>query len=225
MYSKIILNKFIEHKNSGRISKPDGIADIYNADETAHVEFSLRIEDDKIKYCQFRAQANPYIVAACSTMTELVAGSDINEITITADQVRAELEDNSNIDIEFCFECLRLAVQDYFESTGKVKKERKSKKAEEVASEPKLQDILNLLNTPIEEKKDEVVSENIEEVVDELNNEETIQNEEIAQEEKEESANKNLSGLGLSNDDFIFDDDDMLDFGVDFLAMNKNDKK
>ena len=44
MYSKVVLNIFNNPDNAGRISKPDGIADMYNEDQTAHIEFSLRVE-------------------------------------------------------------------------------------------------------------------------------------------------------------------------------------
>ncbi|MBR1988184.1 MAG: iron-sulfur cluster assembly scaffold protein [Clostridia bacterium] len=212
MYNKIILNKFIEHKNSGRISKPDGIADIYNADETAHVEFSLRIENENIANCQFRAQANPYIIAVCSTIADLVAGSDINEVMVTPQQIKDELQDNSDIDIDFCFDCLRLAIDDYFESNHKEKKIRKPKKTEESSAEPKLVDILNLLNNSIDEsqEKTDIFESQEEDIVE--------SKEEIKKEEM-------ISNLGLNDDDFIFDDDDMLDFGVDFMTLKNSDKK
>ena len=214
MYNKIILNKFIEHKNSGRISKPDGIADIYNADETAHVEFSLRVENEKITNCQFRAQANPYIIAVCSTISDLVADSDINDVNITANQVKEELQDDFNTDIEFCFDCLRLAIDDYFESTGKEKKEPK-KKVETASTEPKLEDILNLLNKPVEEtEQEEILDDKFEEAIIE----DIVEN-------KDDNQDNVLSNLGLDEDDFIFDDDDMLDFGVDFMTLKKTDKK
>ncbi len=219
MYNKIILNKFIEHKNSGRISKPDGIADIYDSDETSHVEFSLRVENDIITNCQFRAQANPYIIAVCSTISDLVAGSDINSVDITPQQVKDELQDDSDTDINFCFECLRLAIDDYFESNNKEKKAPKIKKVEETQPEPKLQDILNLLNTPIEEtQEEETIGQ------DEVN--EAVEVKEQVIETKEEiKQNDVLTNLGLDDDDFIFDDDDMLDFGVDFMTLKNKDKK
>ncbi len=208
MYNKIILNKFIEHKNSGRISKPDGIADIYNADETAHVEFSLRVENDKITNCQFRAQANPYVIAVCSTISDMVADKDINTVHITPEQVKDELQDNSNTEIDFCFDCLCLAIDDYFESNKKEKKEPKIKQVEETPVEPKLQDILNLLNNPIEEQKEEV-------------SDEVKADDEIIEKASKET---NLKDLGLNDEDFIFDDDDMLDFGVDFMTLKNKDK-
>ena len=43
MYSKKVLNIFSNPANAGRIMKPDGIASLSNMEETANVEFSLRI--------------------------------------------------------------------------------------------------------------------------------------------------------------------------------------
>jgi len=113
MYSKIILNLFNNPKNAGRISKPDGIADTYNIDSTAHVEFSLRIENGIITDCKFRAQANPYIIAICSTMTTMAKGKMMSMLFIDSYSVKQELEDESAIDIEFCIDCLKMAIQDY----------------------------------------------------------------------------------------------------------------
>ena len=51
MYSNEVLKIFANPSNPGRISKPDGIADLYNQDGTSHVEFSLRIESGIITEC------------------------------------------------------------------------------------------------------------------------------------------------------------------------------
>ncbi len=122
MYNDIIMNIFSNPKNAGRISKPDGIADMYNEDETAHVEFSLRIESGIIMQCKFRAQANPYIIAVCSKITEMVTGRMANMLFIDELSVKKALEDDSEIDIEFCLDCLRAAVRDYQEKLEKSSK-------------------------------------------------------------------------------------------------------
>ena len=122
MYSKIVLNLFNNPKNSGRISKPDGIADCYNFDSTAHVEFSLRIESGIITDCKFRAQANPYIIAICSTITSMVRGKMIAMLFLDPYSIKKELGDESPYDIGFCIDCVKMAVDDYKE---KLQKERK----------------------------------------------------------------------------------------------------
>ena len=88
----IVLNLFNNPKNAGRISKPDGIADCYNEDNTAHVEFSLRIESGVITECKFRAQANPYIIAICSTITQIVKGKMISMFFIDPYSIKRELK-------------------------------------------------------------------------------------------------------------------------------------
>ena len=124
MYSNKILSLFANPKNAGRISKPDGIADCYNSDETSHVEFSLRVESGIVTDCKFRAQANPYIVAVCSAMTEMVKGRMVNMLLINALSVKENLEDNSDADIQFCLDCLNMAVIDYREKLEKPKKDK-----------------------------------------------------------------------------------------------------
>lgn len=113
MYSNKILSIFANPKNPGRISKPDGIADTYNEDGTAHVEFSLRVQSGIIMDCKFRAQASPYIVAVCSTMTEMVKGRMVNMLLLNSTSIKEELDDNSPVDIDFCIACMNSAVLDY----------------------------------------------------------------------------------------------------------------
>lgn len=122
MYSNVILRLFQNPKNTGRISKPDGIADMYNADQTAHVEFSLRVESGIITDCKFRSQANPYIVAICSTITEMVKGKMTAMLFLDPFSIKKELGDESNIDIGFCIDCVKAAVDDYKEKLAKANK-------------------------------------------------------------------------------------------------------
>ena len=126
MYSNVVLNLFNNPKNAGRISKPDGIADIYNADKTAHIEFSLRIDAGMIIECKFRAQANPYIIAICSTMTEMVQNKMIEMLFLDPYNIMTTLGDEQPIDINFCIDCMKLAVQDYKEKLEKSRKNTES---------------------------------------------------------------------------------------------------
>lgn len=119
MYSKEVLNLFANPKNAGRISKPDGIASLSNADESANVEFSLRVESGIIINCQFRAHANPYIIAICSTITEMLKGKMVAMLFLDEVGVKKTLGDESDIDISFCIECVKLAVADYKEKLEK----------------------------------------------------------------------------------------------------------
>ncbi len=136
MYSKAVLNLFNNPKNAGRISKPDGIADCYNENNTAHVEFSLRIESGIIINCQFRAQANPYIVAVCSTITQMLKGKMTAMLFLDPYSIKKELGDESPYDIGFCIDCVKLAIDDYKE---KLEKESKTNKKDNVVTEePKI---------------------------------------------------------------------------------------
>lgn len=119
MYSNKILSIFNNPKNTGRISKPDGIADTYNDDGTAHVEFSLRVQSGIITDCKFRAQASPYFIAVCSTITEMVKGRMVNMLLLNSTAIKEELDDHSPINIDFCIECINAAVIDYREKLEK----------------------------------------------------------------------------------------------------------
>lgn len=119
MYNSKVLNLFANPENAGRISKPDGIADAYNADQTAHVEFSLRVEDCNITACKFRAQANPFIIAVCSKITIFAIGVPVDEVSVTKDDIVASLGEDSDYDFTFCLDCLYQAIQDYKEKQEK----------------------------------------------------------------------------------------------------------
>lgn len=123
MYNNAILNLFNNPKNAGRISKPDGIAEMYNEDQTAHVEFSLRVDTGIIVDCKFRAQANPYIVAICSTITNMVKGKMISMFFLDPYTIKQELGLDDDINIDFCIECVLHAIQDYKEKLEKTNKE------------------------------------------------------------------------------------------------------
>ena len=122
MYSKEILSLFNNPSNAGRISKPDGIASVYNEDQTAHVEFSLRIETGIITDCNFRAQANPYYIAVCSKLASMVKGRMVAMLFLDSTTVKEQLNDTSNNNIDFCIDCIKLAVADYKEKLEKSSK-------------------------------------------------------------------------------------------------------
>lgn len=129
MISNAVLRIFNNPKNAGRISKPDGIADLYNEENTAHVEFSLRIDNGIITNCQFRAQANPYIIAICSTIANMVKGKMVSMVFVDPYSIKKELGDESPVNIDFCIDCLKNAIVDYKE---KLEKENKGKSKEMV---------------------------------------------------------------------------------------------
>ena len=122
MYSNVVLRIFNNPANAGRISKPDGIAACYNAEETAHVEFSIRVQSGIITDCKFRAQANPYITAICSTITNMVKGKMVAMIFLDPYSIKEQLGDHADLDIMFCINCGKqlpvCAVHGYFYRLG-----------------------------------------------------------------------------------------------------------
>ena len=122
MYSKVVLNVFANPKNVGRISKPDGIASNFNIDNTANVEFSMRVNGGIIQDCKFRAQANPYIIAICSTITEMVKGKMVSLLFIDQYSVTKNLGADENIDFGFCIDCVKMMIEDYSTKLEKAQK-------------------------------------------------------------------------------------------------------
>lgn len=118
MYSNEVIRLFTNPENAGRISKPDGIADSFNEDRTAHIEFSLRIENGLITLCEFRAQAEPQIIAICSKITTMIKGKPSNMLLIDGDSIVNSLK-VSQEDVNFCINCAISALQDYKEKLAK----------------------------------------------------------------------------------------------------------
>ena len=115
MYSNEVLKIFANPSNPGRISKPDGIADLFNEDKTSHVEFSIRVESGIITNCKFRAQANPYIVAICSKITEMVTGKMAVMVFLDPYTLKMAVGEDLPIDVQFCIDCFKMALDDYKE--------------------------------------------------------------------------------------------------------------
>ena len=161
------------------MKKPEGVADCYNGDNTAHVEFFLRIEAGIITDCRFRAQANPYIIAICSTISNMIKGKMVAMVFLDPYSIKKELGDESDIDINFCIDCVKLALDDYKEKLIKANKESKKEEKE-----------LNI----------EIVNEN--QMIDEvLEEKETLKNEII-----DEVDNKDEDFSDDSDNDFDFAD-------------------
>ncbi len=131
MYSNEIIKIFCNPVNTGRISKPDGIADLYNEDKTSHVEFSIRVESGIITNCQFRAQANPYIVAVCSKITEMVKGKMAVMVFLDPYSVKLEVGQDLPIDIQFCIDCFKMALNDHKDKLAKSMKVKEDVKVEQ----------------------------------------------------------------------------------------------
>ena len=195
MYSNSVLRLFNNPKNPGRISKPDGIANTYNENETAHVEFSLRIENGIITLAQFRAQANPIIVAVCSTITQMLKGQALSNIVLDSTDILKGLEIEENIDIDFCLDCVKLAVLDYKEKQEKLNKNNPKEEFQEENSE-----VVDEIPVIDEEKTEEPIAQTSEE-----------KSQIIEDEVKEKLININNTVNSFSLDDF---DDD---FGDDFF--------
>ena len=122
MYSNEVLKIFSNPLNAGRIVKAEGIAENVNADNTANVEFSLRIESNVITDAKFRAQANPYIIAVCDTIAGLIKNKKANMLSLDEFQIKSSLGENNPTDIQFCIACVKLAVNDYVEKMAKSSK-------------------------------------------------------------------------------------------------------
>ena len=162
MYSNVVLRIFNNPANAGRISKPDGIADTYNEDQTAHIEFSLRVESGILIDCKFRAQANPYIIAICSTITNMVKGKMMSMLFLDPYSIKEQLGDHADTNIMFCIDCFKMAVEDYkekLEKQGKTNNKSEDAETSEVLPEELLEEAFELTETVVQAEDDDELTD------------------------------------------------------------------
>ncbi len=78
-YTKKTMNNFLKPKNVGRISKPDGYAQIGNMVCGDQLDFFLKVEKGKIKDVKFLSFGCASNIATASVMTQKVKGMTILE--------------------------------------------------------------------------------------------------------------------------------------------------
>jgi len=78
-YTKKTLDHFLKPKNIGKISKPDGYAQIGNMVCGDQLDFFLKVEKGKIKDVKFLSFGCASNIATASVMTEKVKGMTIEE--------------------------------------------------------------------------------------------------------------------------------------------------
>ncbi|MCX6795041.1 MAG: iron-sulfur cluster assembly scaffold protein [Candidatus Falkowbacteria bacterium] len=78
-YTKKTINHFLKPQNIGKISKPDGYAQIGNMICGDQLDFFLKVEKGKIKDVKFLSFGCASNIATASILTEKVKGLTINQ--------------------------------------------------------------------------------------------------------------------------------------------------
>jgi nitrogen fixation NifU-like protein len=141
-YTKKTLDHFLKPKNIGKISKPDGYAQIGNMVCGDQLDFFLKVEKGKIKDVKFLSFGCASNIATASVMTEKVKGMTIEEAKKYAwqkivDDLGGLPQQKVHCSV-MAVQGLKKAILDYESKQGKIvktidkkKKEKKSVKVKE----------------------------------------------------------------------------------------------
>jgi len=91
-------------RNAGEMESPDAVGKACLDGRAPYMTFYLRLDGDRIVQSMFQTFGCGYSIAACSVLTELVAGKSISDaLTTTAKDLIAAL-DGVPTEKEFCAE-------------------------------------------------------------------------------------------------------------------------
>jgi NifU-like protein involved in Fe-S cluster formation len=80
MYNKKIIENFVNPKNAGKITKPEGRADY--SDDICHntVKVFLRIKKGIITDAKFKASGGPVTIASSSVLMQMIINKTVEEV-------------------------------------------------------------------------------------------------------------------------------------------------
>ncbi len=122
MYSKKVMDHFMNPRNVGEIEDADGIGQVGNAKCGDIMRMYLKIKDGVIQDVKFKTFGCGAAVATSSMATELVKGKTIDEALLVTNQAVAEALDGLPPIKMHCSnlaeEAIRAAINDYKKKNG-----------------------------------------------------------------------------------------------------------
>ena len=92
-YSEKVMDHFMNPRNVGELTEPDGIGRIGNPVCGDIMEFQIKVEDDRIADVKFKTFGCGAAIAVSSMVSELAKGKSLEEaMQITNKMVAAELD-------------------------------------------------------------------------------------------------------------------------------------
>ena len=124
MYSKTVMDHFMNPRNVGEIENPDGVGEVGNPVCGDIMKIFLKIDDNRITDAKFKTFGCGAAIASSSMATELIKGKSLEEAwEVTNKAVAEALEGLPPIKMHcsvLAEEALRSAINDYM--TKKAKK-------------------------------------------------------------------------------------------------------
>ena len=126
MYSKKILERFSNPSYAGGIRGGNGTGKVEKENEVAKIY--LVVEDGVIETAKFKAYGGVCTIAVCDVVCQLIEDGSLSDaLSISEEDIIEELgpiPENKQDSIAIALECVKLAVEDYYN-----KKEKELKKS------------------------------------------------------------------------------------------------
>ena len=123
MYSDKVLDHFLNPRNVGQLSDPDGIGQVGDPSCGDCLRIYIKVKNNRIDEICFVALGCPAAIATSSAFTELVKNKTLGEaLEITDSEVVSSLGGVPDLKVHCSTlgtEALRRAVKDYLERQGK----------------------------------------------------------------------------------------------------------
>ena len=117
MYSKKVMDHFMNPRNVGEMENPDGVGEVGNPTCGDLMKMYLRVEDNIIKEITFQTFGCGAAIATSSMMTEMAMGKTLDEAwELTRDEVAENLDGLPPIKMHcsnLSAEALQAAIKDY----------------------------------------------------------------------------------------------------------------
>lgn len=127
MYSKKILERFSNPAYAGGIRGGNGTGKVERENEVAKIYLQVD-EDGTIKTAKFKAYGGVCTIAVCDVVCSLIEDGSLSDaLALSEEDIVEELGSipaNKQDSIAIALECVKLAVEDYYD-----KKEKELKKA------------------------------------------------------------------------------------------------
>jgi len=132
VYSEKVMDHFMNPRNVGEITDPDGIGEVGNPVCGDMMAFYIKVDDDHLSDVKFKTFGCGAAIAVSSMVSEMAMGKSIEEARkITPALVAEKLEGlpkNKHHCSNLGAQALNKAIDDYLKKQGKAVKSRRREK-------------------------------------------------------------------------------------------------
>lgn len=122
LYSKKVMDHFMNPRNVGEIENADGIGEVGNAVCGDIMRIYLKVENDKVEDVKFETFGCGSAIASSSMATEMIKGKPISDVLELTNKAVVEALEGLPPNKIHCSvlaeEAVKLAIKDYYTKKG-----------------------------------------------------------------------------------------------------------